>query len=134
VVGEAWRNDPDIGLFVIVERICVGLVPAGEPHNLGRGDSARFRVSELLPDGKLVLSLRKHAHEEIEGDADKILAVVSAPGAPRVGDKSSPEVIRSVFGLSKKAYKRAVGRLLAERRVDIDAEGCVVPVPAKKPT
>jgi predicted RNA-binding protein (virulence factor B family) len=131
VVGEAWRNDPDIGLFAIVERARVGLVPATEPHRLGRGDSARFRVADQLPDGKLVLSLRQHAHEEIAGDAAAILAVLAASGAPRVSDRASPEEIRQRFGLSKKAFKRAVGRLLAEKSVSIDAQGFLVVSPRR---
>ena len=123
VHGEAWRRDPEVGLFVIVERRYLGLVPKTEPHNLSRGEAAKFRVNHVLPDGKLVLSLRGHAHEEQAGDAKGILAVLSRPGAPKIGDKSSPEQIRSVFGLSKKAFKRGVGRLLKERTVEIDGEG-----------
>lgn len=126
IEGEAWRNDPDIGLFAILERSFVGLVPASEPHRLRRGDRVRFRVAHVLPDGKLVLSLRKHAYQEVEGDAETILAVLSRSGAPRIGDRSSPETIRELFGLSKKAFKRAVGRLLKDRAVVLDEQGCVV--------
>jgi uncharacterized protein len=129
IEGEAWRNEPDIGLFVILERTYVGLVPASEPHRLRRGDAAKFRVTNVLPDGKLVLSLRQHAHKELEADAATILAVLSRTGAPRVGDRSSPETIRELFGLSKKAFKRAVGRLLKERSVVIDDRGDVVVPP-----
>ena len=46
VEGEAWREDPAIGLFVIVERAFVGLVPRDEPHGLQRGESARFRITK----------------------------------------------------------------------------------------
>ena len=123
VEGEAWRNDPEIGLFVILEKAFVGLVPRSEPHTLTRGAAARFRVSNILPDGKIELSLRGHAHEELAGDAQRILDVLSRPGAPRLGDKSSPEEIRETFGLSKKAFKRAVGRLLKERAITIDDAG-----------
>lgn len=126
VRGEAWRNDPDIGLFAIIERSFVGLVPASEPHRLRRGEVADFRVAHIQPDGKLVLSLRKHAHEELESDATTILEILSRAGAPRVGDRSDPELIREIFGLSKKAFKRAVGTLLKTRQVTIDAAGCVV--------
>ncbi len=127
VEGEAWRNDPDIGLFVIVEKAFVGLVPRTEPHTLKRGEAARFRVSNVLPDGKIELSLRGHAHEELASDAQKILAVLGRPGAPKIGDKSTPEEIRDTFGLSKKAFKRAVGRLLKERAVTVDDDGFVRP-------
>jgi len=126
IPGEAWRNDPDIGLFAILERSYIGLVPSSEPHNLRRGDVTKFRVSHILPDGKLVLSLREHAHKAIESDAAKILAVLTTPNPPDVGDKSDPELIRELFGLSKKAFKRAVGRLLKESSVTLDDRGCVI--------
>ncbi len=130
VEGEAWRNDPEIGLFVILARAFIGLVPASEPHPLARGEAARFRVTSILPDGKIELSLRGHAHEELESDAQKILDVLAMPGAPRVGDGSEPEKVRAVFGLSKKAFKRAVGRLLKERAIAVDAGGFLVLSPA----
>ena len=126
IAGEAWRNDPDIGLFVILEKSFVGLVPASEPHRLRRGERAEFRVAHVQPDGKVVLSLRKHAHEELAADAEKIFRVLSRPDAPRVGDRSDPELLRELFGLSKKAFKRAVGSLLKARKVTIDDSGCVV--------
>jgi predicted RNA-binding protein (virulence factor B family) len=131
VAGEAWRNEPEIGLFVIVERAFVGLVPASEPHRLSRGEAARFRVSSVLPDGKIELSLRGHAHEELASDAQRILEILSRPGAPRASDRSSPEELRELFGLSKKAWKRAVGRLLKERAVTIDDDGVVRPAKAR---
>jgi len=121
--GEAWRNEPDTGLFVILERSFVGLLPESEPHTLSRGDKARFRVSRVLADGKIELSLRAPAHEESAGDAAKIIALLERAGAPRVGDKSSPEELRTLFGFSKKAFKRAAGRLLKTGAVEIDAAG-----------
>jgi predicted RNA-binding protein (virulence factor B family) len=127
VQGEAWRSDPELGLFVIVEREFVGLVPASEPHTLTRGQAASFRVASVLPDGKIELTLRGHAHEEMERDAQKILDTLSRAGAPRIGDRSSPDEIRTRFGLSKKAFKRAVGRLLKQRAVIIGEDGFLRP-------
>jgi len=126
VEGEAWRNDPEIGLFVIVERAFVGLVPRSEPHRLARGEATRFRVSNMLLDGKIELSLRGHAHQEIDRDAQAILAALARPSPPRMGDRSSPEAIREVFGLSRKAFKRAAGRLLKDGAIAIDAQGFFV--------
>ncbi len=114
-----------IGLFVIVERRFVGLLPRHEPHTLRPGDAARFRVAHVHPDGKIELSLRAQAHEELERDAAAILAVLARPGAPTVGDRSPPDEIRARFGLSKKAFKRAVGTLLKTGRVDVDPHGRV---------
>jgi predicted RNA-binding protein (virulence factor B family) len=125
VNGEAWRFDPEIGLFVIVERSFVGLVPYEEPHGLQRGDAARFRVTNILPDGKMELSLRAHAHEQLADDAALVLARLQRPGAPKVGDRSSPDEVRDLFGLSKKAFKRALGRLLKEQAIEITPQGYV---------
>ena len=125
VDGEAWRNDPRLGLFVIVERRFVGRVPHDEPHTLARGEAARFRVTNVLPDGRIELSLRGPAHEELDTDADRVATALARNTALHVGDRSSPEEIRVAFGLSKKAFKRAVGRLLKSGRATIDAEGHV---------
>ncbi|MET0287545.1 MAG: S1-like domain-containing RNA-binding protein [Polyangiales bacterium] len=124
VHGEAWRNDPEIGLFCLVERRYLGLVPASEPHTLRRGESARFRVVHVQEDGKVELSLRGHVHEQLEEDAAHVLAILSR-GGPTVSDQSSPEQLRRVFGLSKKAFKRAIGRLLKEGAVRLDERGDV---------
>jgi predicted RNA-binding protein (virulence factor B family) len=128
VDGESWRLEPEIGTFVIVERKFVGLVPASEPHGLSRGEAARFRVAHVQPDGKIELSLRGHAHEELEADAARILLALRRPNAPRVGDRSEPALVRAAFGMSKKAFKRAAGRLLKEGVAAFDAEGFLVVV------
>jgi len=125
VEGVAWRNEPAVGLFVIIERRFLGLVPMQEPHTLARGEAARFRVTRVHPDGKIELSARGPVHEELERDAATILKVLARPGAQPVGDKSPPEDIRARFGLSKKAFKRAVGTLLKAGRVDVDETGRV---------
>ena len=127
VRGEAWRKEDGIGVFVIVERRYVGLLPESEPHDLGRGDACEARVANVLPDGKIELSLRALAHEEIDGDAERILAELVRDPSLAIGDHTSPDEVRRLFGISKKAYKRALGRLLRERRVEMDASGDVHP-------
>jgi len=131
VVGEAWRLEPGIGTFVIVERSFVGLVPESEPHTLARGERARFRIANVLNDAKIELSLRGHAHEELESDAERVRDALARPGGPRVGDRSSPEAIRAAFGLSKKAFKRAAGRLLKQGLIAVDRDGLFVAVAPK---
>ena len=127
VDGEAWRKDPAIGVFVIVERAFVGLLPLHEPHDLARGDHARFRITNILPDGKMELSLRAPVHEQLEDDTQQVLALLRRSTTPAVGDGSPTELLRAVFGLSKKAFKRAVGRLLKQGAVEITPQGFVKP-------
>ena len=90
VDGEAWRRDPDRGLFVILERRCIGLLPATEPHRLRKGEAAKFRIATIHRDGKVELSLRQRAHEELDGDATAILGHLQTPGSAAIGDKSEP--------------------------------------------
>jgi uncharacterized protein len=125
VEGEAWRKTNGLGVFVIVERAFVGLLPESEPCGLGRGDAARFRVSNILPDGKIELSQRGHAHEEIDKDAQHLLDVLTRPGAPRISDRSPPEQVRALFGLSKKSFKRAVSRLLRDQKITLGLDGTI---------
>lgn len=125
VEGEAWRKDPEIGVFIIVERSFVGLLPRHEPHQLARGEAGRFRVTRIHPDGRFELSLRAAAHEQLEDDAATILSVLARPNAPRFGDRSSPDELRELFGLSKKAFKRALGGLLKRGEVTVDDAGWV---------
>ena len=131
VSGEAWRFDPEIGLFAILERRFVGLLPAHEHHSPAARRAGQFRIAHVLRDGKIELSLRGLVHEEIAGDGEVILAKLRAANAPRVSDRTSPEEIRALFGLSKKAFKRAVGGLLKEGVVTFDDRGNFV-VKAKK--
>jgi predicted RNA-binding protein (virulence factor B family) len=131
VAGEAWRTDPAVGLFVIVERRFVGLVPKSEPHGLERGASAMFRVTRVRADGKFELSLRAVAHEEMADDATHVLAILTSDRRLALGDRSTPDEIRARFGLSKKAFKRAVGRLLKDGSVTLDAAGVVRVAPAR---
>jgi predicted RNA-binding protein (virulence factor B family) len=125
VQGQAWRKEPKLGVFVIVEKQYLGLLPESEPHDLQRGSVASFRISQVLIDGKIQLSLRRKAFEELESDAQRVLARLKRGGC-RVSDQTEPALIHALFGMSKKAYKRAVGRLLKQGVVSFDAEGCVI--------
>jgi uncharacterized protein len=127
VPGVAWREEPDLGLFVILEKRSLALLPATEPHALGPGDAARVRVTHVHADGKVEVSLRGPKQDEIDTDADRLLALLTAPQPPQVGDASSPEDIRARVGISKKAFKRAAGRLLKTGRVEVDGAGFLRP-------
>lgn len=131
VDGEAWRNEPSVGLFVILERRFLGLVPADEPHTLERGQAASFRVARILRDGRLELSLRAPIHEQLNIDAEHVLSILSQRTTPVISDHAHPDQIRALFGLSRKAFKRAVGRLLKQGAVRLDEDGVcrVVPGP-----
>ncbi len=123
VAGVAWREEPGLGLFVIVEKRSLALVPATEPHDLRTGDAATFRVVHMHADGKVEVSLRRRKEDAIDEDAEKLAALLVALPGLDLGDASSPERIRAAVGISKKAFKRAAGRLLRTGRATIDEGG-----------
>ena len=125
VQGQLLRYEPGIGTFFVLGKRAVGLVPDQEPHGLRRGDEARLRVTKVHADGKVELSLRGLAHEVRGDDGELILAALRGKNPPKLGDHSDPDEIRQVFGLSKKAFKRAVGGLLKAKKVVLGPDGVV---------
>lgn len=123
VSGECWRIHPDFGMFAILEKQYVGLLPSHEYNPLKIGEKANFRIAFIHEDGKMLISLRKLAYQEIDTDAALILSALKAPNAQKIGDPLSPERIKNLFGISKKAFKRAVGNLLKQSLVTTNSEG-----------
>ena len=64
------------------------------------------------------VSDRQEAYLQINEDAENVLEIIEEfAGVLPFDDKASPEVIRREFGLSKNAFKRAVGHLLKEGKI-----------------
>ena len=84
------------------------------------GEQIEARVTGVKPDGKLDLSVREKGYLQINTDAEAVMQVIEAfDGVLPFNDKASPEVIKREFSLSKNAFKRAVGHLLKEGRIEI---------------
>lgn len=81
-------------------------------------------VRSIRPDGKLDLALGRAGYRRIATVADQVLATLTAKGGKLpYHDNSLPEEIREVFGVSKKAFKQAIGSLFRDRKIYIDADG-----------
>ena len=91
------------------------------------GDTLTLRITEIREDGKLNLSMGLPAYQQMEEDSEMVYeAILSYDGVLPFTDKASPEIIEREMGLSKNAFKRAVGRLLKEGRVEIKESSIVV--------
>ena len=121
VQGRVYEVSGNFGVFVAVDDQYSGLVPGREATGKFQiGDVMEFRVTGVKPDGKLDLSARERIPEQMEEDAQMILSVLDEfDGVLPFDDHASPDVIRREFGLSKNAFKRAVGRLLKEEKIEI---------------
>ena len=84
------------------------------------GQVISARVIKVQEDGRLLLSIRDKAYLQIDKDAEKILSLLdSYEGSLPFTDKSAPEVITHETGMSKNEFKRAVGHLLKEKKIQI---------------
>ena len=121
VTGIVYESSPEFGMFVAVDDKYSGLIPKKELYEDVRiGDTVVCRVTVVREDGKLDLSIREKAYLRIETDAQKILDVIdSFDGALPFNDKASPEVIKREMQMSKNEFKRAVGHLLKNGKIEI---------------
>ena len=77
-------------------------------------------MARVRGDGKLDLTTRDKAGSQIFSDSDLVMKVIEEfDGVLPFNDKASPEVITREFKLSKNAFKRAVGHLLKEGKIEI---------------
>ena len=125
VKGRVYQISDNFGVFVAVDNKYSALIPKREAYgNLKVGMEVECRVTKVHEDGKLDLSVRKKAFEQMDDDAVMILDYVEKNGGSiPFTDKSDPEKIKETFGISKNAFKRAVGRLFKEHKIQIKENG-----------
>lgn len=121
VTGTVYEVHDEIGVFVAVDNMYYGLIPKKEVKtNYRVGDTVTARVTEVRRDGKLNLSPNKKSYLQMGDDAEKIINVIKEyNGVLPYNDKASPEVIMHDFQMSKAAFKRAVGKLYKEGKIEI---------------
>lgn len=107
----------NFGWFAAVDDLFCGLIPKRETYGGCRvGDRIEARVTGVKPDGKLDLSIREKAFIQMDLDAERMLADLEKHGGfYSFTDKAGAELIKKETGLSRNAFKRAVGRLLKRK-------------------
>ena len=122
VRGTVYGISREFGVFVAVDDRYSALIPRREVY--GRmfiGQQVEARVADVKADGKLDLSVRGRIPEQMDADAQQIMERIEKNGGSLpFTDKADPERIKMEFGMSKAAFKRAVGRLLKQRKITID--------------
>lgn len=125
VKGRVYEFSDNFGAFVAVDDRYSALIPNHEDHSqLVIGQIIEAKVTNVKPDGKLDLTLRDRAYVQIDEDAERVMQVIDEfAGILPFNDKASPEIIKRETQLSKNAFKRAVGRLYKERKIEITEKG-----------
>ena len=122
VVGRIYEFGHDFGTFVAVDDRFSAMIPAHEDVSDCRiGQVLSLRVTHVKPDGKLDVTTREASYLQMDEDAEKVLGIIrSYAGVLPFTEKASPQVISRETGLSKNAFKRAIGRLYKKRLITLE--------------
>ena len=125
VTGRVYEMSENFGTFVAVDDKYSAMIPHFEDCSMLRiGDQVEARVTNVKPDGKLDLTRREKAYIQMDKDAELVMRVIEEHnGVLPFNDKASAEVIKREFKMSKNAFKRAVGHLYKERKIEITDHG-----------
>lgn len=119
-------EETTLGFKAIIEKTYRGMIYHNEIFQKVKvGDTLKAFVKTLREDGKVDLSLQKIGFTAVvDPISQRILNdLEKADGFLPYHDKSAPEEIKAAFKLSKKIFKKAIGKLYKEKRIDIEKEG-----------
>lgn len=113
--------ETDLGYKAVVNGTHLGLLYRGEVFTpLKAGDKRPGFIKAIRDDGKIDLCLQKQDRQARDDLSARIIAFLeSSGGVSTLTDYSPPELIYRQFGVSKKNYKKALGRLYKERRISL---------------
>lgn len=123
VDGLVWQKT-DLGFKVIADNQYPGLIYDDEVfRELHSGDRVTAFVKQVRGDGKLDLTLQRQGHQAVTDFSDILLQhIMDNGGVIPLGDKSQPEEIYAMFGVSKKVFKKTVGDLYKRHLITIQPE------------
>ncbi len=122
--GIVWQKT-DLGYKIIINHSHTGLLFNSEIYKtLQPGDLIDVEIKNVRPDGKIDLCLPKSALEKSDEVSEIVLKKLQANnGFLPFGDHTDPEIIKQELGLSKKSFKKAIGKLYKERTITIEENG-----------
>jgi len=115
----------DLGAKAVVNSRFWGLLYHDDMSRpLRRGDRMDGYVRRVREDARLDLSLLPPGQARLDVVGDKVLAALASnDGFLALGDKSPADAIKARLGVSKNAFKQAIGRLYKQRRIVIEDDG-----------
>ncbi len=121
VSGTIYEISDNFGAFVAIDNIYQGLIPKKEmTSSLHAGDLITARVTGVKADGKIDLSVKEPSHIQMDIDADRIMKMLEKSGGRLpFDDRSDPALIKEKTDMSKNEFKRAIGRLLKNEKIEI---------------
>ncbi|WP_298300381.1 S1-like domain-containing RNA-binding protein [Hydrotalea sp.] len=120
----AYRKT-DIGYSMIINQQHLGLLHDNEVFkDLEIGKTYEGYIKNILPDHKIDVALGKPGFQKVADESAHILQLLQQnKGFLPYHDKSAPEDIYSVFGMSKKTFKMVVGTLYKQKKINLTGKG-----------
>jgi predicted RNA-binding protein (virulence factor B family) len=115
----------DLGYKAVVNNSHWGMVYKNEVfQKLHIGQQLKGYIKIIREDLKIDISLQQSGYQKVDNISQSILKTIKdLGGSIAVTDKSPPEDIYSLFGVSKKTFKKAIGALYKKRLINIDTNG-----------
>ena len=112
----------DLGFKAVINGTHLGQLFEGETfQRLHFGEQVKGYIRRIRADGKIDLMLQLPSESTRNTLSDSILDYLRQhDGISTLTDKSPPEDIYQVFGVSKASYKKALGQLYKQRRITIE--------------
>lgn len=125
-VALVIQQKTDLGFAVIINHQHRGLIYENEIfQDIHVGDSLQGYVKKIREDNKIDISLQPIGYRKTHDvNSELILEQLEKnDGFLPITDKSSPEDISTLLGISKKAFKKTLGALYKQKRIEIQPEG-----------
>ncbi len=126
IQGVIWKKT-DLGYKVILNHQYEGLIFNDRlTRKIKIGQSYDFYISKVRADGKLDVQFESLGNEKFDASYEFLLQALKEKGILEVGDKSTPEEIRDVVGMSKKLFKQTIGKLYKKGLVELQPKKIVL--------
>lgn len=115
----------ELGVSVIINNKYMGVVYKNDIFiKVDVGDRLKGFISKIREDGKIDVSIRKRGFDKVLDSKEVILQKLQdANGFLPLTDKTSPERIQETLEMSKGAFKKAIGMLYKQRKIEISDLG-----------
>ena len=115
-------NATELGYNVIIDNKYSGILYHNEVFkNLETGDEVTGYIKKIRPDGKIDVSLQQTGFAEVQDASQEVLTKLKQSGGTlNLSDKSDPQEIYAALGMSKKTFKKAIGTLYKEGKINLE--------------
>lgn len=122
----------ELGYKAIVNGKHIGILYRNEVFKkLSIGQKIQAYIKKVREDNKIDLVLDQPGFEKIDNTAESIMnLLIKSGGHLPYNDKTDPDVIYNIFGISKKAFKQSIGNLYKQRIITITDKGIEKVMPA----